>query len=626
MALLTTLGWLTAVLLFALISVAFGARLLKWIGANISCVLERALFSAGVSFAILQLAVFFLLAEGWLRRGTLGILFVVMTVSAGAEWKIIPELCRTARQFLIHAKQSRFRLSLVLAITGVLMIEALMAMAPLTGSDALHYHFTIPALWLRSGFAPVYGIISSFGVGQAHMLIALGLGLGSDHFSMGLIFLGGIFSAAALYVLARNWMSLERALIVTLVFLLSPIAFWQMTVAGSPDLWITFYATLAILAAARGITLRSTKWAALAGFLAGAAAGAKYPVWIIPITLAVIFLAECRSFRLATASSVAAFVTGLAPLIRNAVWTGNPFFPFASNLFPYRKMNASTLAATMLDTHISVQHPGFAHWIQYPFRMVLGGSDYGVGYYLGPIILAFAPLLFFAYRRGPLFRVGAWVWAAMFFSNMATSQMGRFLLPVFGVALAITFAGVETVSRTGRPFVRFTCNASVTIFLLLGAGGLVAYGRDFLPVSVGMESREHFLQRQAPNYQETSFANGVLNGKSGAALVFFQHLYYLQIPFVVGYPDSNWELYPENYATPGTMLEWLRKNDVRWILKPSEYPEEVSDVLHRLESQGILQPVASAQVEDFAGWRIEGERIKEATSILEVRPDEPQIR
>jgi len=626
MAILTTLGWLTAVFLLALISIAFGASLLKWIGANVANTLERALFSASLSFAILQLAVFALLAEGWLRRGTLGILFVVMTVSAGTEWKIIQELYRAAREFFVEARKSWLRLSLVLTIMGVLMIEALMAMAPLTGSDALHYHFTIPAMWLHNGLAPIYGIISSFGVGQAHMLIALGLGLGSDHFSMGMIFLGGIFSAATLYVLARNWMSLERALVVTLVFLLSPIAFWQMTVAGSPDLWITFYATLTILAAARGITLRSVRWAALAGFLAGAAAGAKYPVWIIPMTLALIFLVECRSFWLAAASSVAAFVAGIAPLIRNAVWTSNPFFPYASNLFPLHKMNAATLAATMLDTHISVQHPGFARWVEYPFRMVLGGQDYGAAHYLGPTILAFAPLLLFAYRRGPLFRVGAWVWAAMFFSNMATSQMGRFLLPVFGIALAITFAGVETVSKLGRPFIRFTCNASVAIFLLFGAAGFAAYGRDFLPVSVGVESREHFLQREAPNYQETSFANSALSGKSGTALIFFQHLYYLRIHFLVGDPVSNWELYSEDYATPETMLEWLRKNDVRWIVKPPDYPESVSDAMLRLESEGILRPIASTEVEDFTGWRIDGDKIKETTSILEVRPAEPQIR
>jgi hypothetical protein len=619
MVILNTIGWLAATLLLGLIAIAFGARVLKWAGVNIPGTLERALLSAGISFALLQLAVFALLAEGWLRRGSLGILFLVMMLFAGREWKIIPELCRSARAFFAEAGKSWLRLLLVLAIAGVLIIEALIAMAPVTGSDALHYHFTIPAMWLRNGFAPIYGIISSFGVGQAHMLIALGLGFGSDHFSMGLIFLAGIFSAAALYVLARNWMSLERSLFVTLVFLLSPIAFWQMTLAGSPDLWMTFYTTIAILAAARGIALRSTRWAALAGLLAGAAAGSKYPAWIIPITLGLIFLIECRSFWIAAASSVAAAVAGFAPLIRNAVWTGNPFFPFASSLFPQHKINESTLAATMLDTHISAQHPGFAHWMEYPFRMVLDGSEYGVAHYFGPTILAFAPLLLLAYRPGPLFRVCAWVWAAMFFSNMMTSQMGRFLLPIFGIALAVSFAGVETISRMDRPFARLACNATVAIFLLFGVGGLLTYGGDFLPVSVGLESREHFLQREAPNYQETSFANATLNGKPGAALVFFHHLYYLRIHFVVGDPDSNWELYPADFGTPDSMLEWLRKNDVRWILKSPEYPDAVSEALQQLETRGILQQAASTQVENFMGWRVDGEKIKEAVSILEVR-------
>jgi len=586
-------------------------------------VLERTLISAGISFALLQLAVFALLAEGWLRRGTLGILFGAMTISAGVEWKIVRELFSAARKFLADARKSRLTFALVWAIAAVLMLDAVMAMSPLTGSDALHYHFTIPSLWLRNGFGPIFGIINSFGVGQAHMLIALGLGLGSDHLAMGIIFLGGALAAAALFVLARNWMPLKRGLMVTLVFLLSPIAFWQMTVAGSPDIWMMFYTTLAVLAAARGITLRSVRWAALAGFLAGAAAGSKYPVWIIPATLAIVFLVECRSFWLAAASSLAAFVAGLAPLIRNALWTGSPFFPYASKLFPPRPMNAYTLAETLTDTHNAAAHSGFMGWVEYPFRMVLDGQNYGVGHYFGPLVLVFAPLLLMAYRRTPLFRVAAWVWAAMFVSNQLTSQMGRFLLPVFGIALAITFAGVESVSRIGRPLLRRACNASVAIFLLLGAAAFTAYGRDFLPVSVGLESREHFLEREAPNYQETSFVNRELDGKPGATLVFFQHLYYLRTNFVVGDPTSNWNLYPDQYATPDAMLEWLRKYDVRWIVKPPDYPDPVGGVLRRLESDGILRPVAAAQVEDFLGWRIDREKMQVAMSILEVRPPKP---
>jgi hypothetical protein len=84
---------------------------------------------------------------------------------------------------------------------------------------------------------------------------------------------------------------------------------------------------------------------------------------------------------------------------------------------------------------------------------------------------------------------------------------------------------------------------------MLGAAAFAAYGKDFLPVSLGLESREHFLEREAPNYQQTSFANRELEGKPGATLVFLQHLYYLRTNFVVGDPTSNWDLYADHYAT-----------------------------------------------------------------------------
>lgn len=625
MALLSTLGWLSAVVLLGLIAIAFGARVLSWMGVTVPGALERALLSAGVSFAFVQLAVFALLAEGWLRRATLGVLFGTMTVSAGGKWKIIPELFGASRKVFTEARRSRLCSVLVLAIVGILALDGLMVMAPLTGSDALHYHFTVPSLWLHNGFEPLYGIITSFGVGQAHMLIALGLALGSDHVALGLIFLGGAFAAAALYVLARNWMSLERSLIVTLVFLLSPIAFWQMTVAGAPDIWMTFYTTLAVLAASCGITLHSMRWAMLAGFLAGAAAGSKYPAWVIPAVLAVVFLVECRSFWLATVSWLAALVAGVWPLVRNVWWTGDPFFPYASRLFPPHTMNTYTLAAVFAATHKAAENQRFVAWAEYPFRMVLDGQNYGVGHYFGPLVLVFAPLLVLAYRPTPLFRVAAWVWAAMFISNQASSQMARFLLPVFAIALAITFAAVESASKIDRPLLHLGCRVSIAAFLLFGAASYAAYAEDFLPVSVGFESREHFLERMSPNYQEVSFTNRTLEGKPGATLVFFQHMhiYYLCTRFVVGDPADNWLLYPNQFETPDAMLEWLRTYNVRWIVKAPEYPPPVREALERLESLGILQPVASAQMEDFAGWRIAGERTQVFVQILEVRQPAP---
>ena len=623
MAFLNALGWLAIVTLLGIVAVVFGARVLRLLGTSTSSVLEKCLYSAGVSFASIQVAVHGLIAAGWLSRGTLLVLFTIMALIAGKSWKFLGELSATGISFLAQIKQSRLATVLSVLIVVFSLSDAFMAMAPLTGSDALQYHFTVPSLLLHNGFGPLYGIITSFGVGQAHMLILLGLALGSDHIALGLIFLGGVFSAASLYLLARNWMSLERSLTATLVFLLSPIVFWQMTVAGAPDLWMTFYTTLAVLAAARGIALRSIRWAMLAGFLAGAAAGSKYPALIIPAALAIVFLLECRSFWLATVSSLGACIAGVWPLVRNAWWTGDPFFPYAPRLFPPHTMNTYTLAAVIADTHKADAHQGFVAWAEYPFRMVLDGANYGVGHYFGPLVLVFAPLLVVSYRPTPLFRVAAWVWATMFLSNMLSLQMARFLLPVFGIALAITFAGVESSAKISRPLVRVGYNVSVAIFLLFGAASFASYGKDFLPVSVGLEPREHFLERMSPNYQEVSFTNRVLEGKPGASLVFFRHLYYLDTNFVVGDPTSNWLLYPNQFETADAMLGWLRTYNVRWVVKAPGYPPSVRDAMEGLEARGILQPVASAQMEDFIGWRIAGERTQIGVQILEVRQSSP---
>ena len=68
------------------------------------------------------------------------------------------------------------------------------------------------------------------------------------------------------------------------------------------------------------------------------------------------------------------------------------------------------------------------------------------------------------------------------------------------------------------------------------------YAKDFLPVAVGLESREAFLQRMAPDYQTASFVNATLAARQkeegGAVLVFFRHLYYLRVPFVNGDPET----------------------------------------------------------------------------------------
>jgi hypothetical protein len=620
MTFLSALGSLAIVALLALVAIAFGTRVLRLLGAEASCPLEKSLHSAGISFAAIQVVVHGLIAMGWLNRTSLLVLLALMAIAAGKGWRIFGDFASAMFSFHTQLKNSRLATALTILIAVFLLSDAFMAMAPLTGSDALHYHFTAPSLWLQHGFHPLYDITLSFAVGQSHMLILLGLALGSDHIALGLIFLGGALSAAALYRLAREWMSLEASLAVTLAFLLTPMVFWQMTVAGAPDIWILFYCTVAILAAARAISARSASWAIIAGFLAGAAGGSKYPAMIIPLAICALLLAETLSFRIAFASALAAIAGGIWPMLRNVLWTGDPVFPFLSRWLSPHNFNPYTFAAVLADTRPAAAHSGFLSWIEYPFRLVLEGQKFGVGHYFGPLILVFAPLLFFAYKPTPLFRVGAGVWAVVFFTNVFTSQMARFLLPVYAIALVFAFAGAESIMKKDRPLLRFACSATIVVFLLFGAASYSLYARDFLPAGLGIEPREHFLQRLAPNYQAVSFINSALDGRPGATMVFFRHIYYLRVNMMGGDPGSSWLVDPEILSNPEAMLAFLRKSGVRWVVKTGDYPLEIREPLHMLEFSGELRPVASTVANDFSGWRVEGVRTNVPVQILEVKP------
>jgi hypothetical protein len=623
MAFLISLSWLAIVGVIGVVAIAFGARVLDLLHVKTSGVLEKTLFSAGVSFAAIQVAVHGLIAAGWLCRGTVLGLFAFMALIAGSSWKILGELAAVGASLLIQLKQSRLAAALAILIVVFLLSDVFVAMAPLTGSDAMHYHFTAPSLWLQHGFHPLFDITLSFAIGQSHMLVLLGLALGSDHISLGLIFLGGVLSAAALYRLAREWMSLEGSLTVTLAFLLTPMVFWQMTVAGAPDIWIMFYCTIAILAAARSISAHSASCAILAGFFAGAAGGSKYPALVIPIALCVLLALEIRSLRFFFSFAIAAVVAGVWPFVRNAWWTGDPVFPFLSHYLTPNNFNPYTFASVQADTHIAASHGGFISWIEYPFRLVLQGQTYGVGHYFGPLVLVFAPLLFLAYRPTPLFRVGAGVWGAVFIANIFTSQMARFLLPVFAIALAFAFAGAETIIRNGRPVLRWACTATIVVFLFFGAASYALYARDFLPAGLGIEPREHFLERLAPNYQEVSFVNSALDGKPGTAMVFFRHVYYLRVVALDGDPNASWLVDPEKLRAPESMLAFLRKSDVRWVVRTGDYPEPIREPFHKLEISGDLLPFASGVANDFSGWRVEGGRESVSVQILQVRPQGP---
>ena len=282
MALIGSAGCVAILFLIFLVTVAFGSQVLKRMGLAAEQPLDEILFSSGIGFAVLQLVAGIIsFAAGLTLRSAIALL-LIMSVASGRGWKSLPRLGKQSLRDLAEHSGSRIAKLIGIGILFFAALEALLATAPLTGSDAMHYHFTAPLLELGKPEHPIFWLTHSFFLGLGHELIGLGLVLGGDKLALLMIFMCGCLTAAALLQLARRLMPMEWALSAALAFLMAPMVFWQIGTAGAPDIWMGFYVLLAALAMERTSGAVGHRWMVLAGVYSGAAASIKYTGWPRP--------------------------------------------------------------------------------------------------------------------------------------------------------------------------------------------------------------------------------------------------------------------------------------------------------------------------------------------------------
>jgi Protein of unknown function (DUF1420) len=617
MALAASIGVLLATGLFAGLATLAGHRLLRLLDLESDSPSECLLTSAALGVICLEVLLFFAQLSAHIRIAILLVLAIELLFGVSECKRVAAKISGLARRCLDASRIEK----LLLAITCVvLLLEGLAAMAPVTGSDALHYHFTAPLLILRSGFHPDFFLSHSFFTGQSHLLILMGLALGSSQLAMGLIFLGGVLAAAAGACLARRWVGREWAWTAALLFLLTPVAFWQISTAGAPDLWMAFFATAGVLVISRTREMFRMPHAILAGAFAGAVAGTKYTGCIIAASMAVAYFWEARSALkslLFLAGSVAA---GVYPYARNLIWTGDPVFPFLTRWLSPAKVNAYALASYLADTGAS-QHRSVWQILKSPFFVEISPSHLGFWQFLGPLVLALSPFLLLAVRNSPVWRTALTVWVLSALGIAASSGMARFLLPVLPIALAAILAGVAQLAPATWPVARKVSIASLAIFLAFAAAGFLVYERSALLVALGRESRDEYLRQQVQEFEKVEFINQVLAGKEeqGKALVFLRHLYYLRVPFVYGDPAASWAVDPSKFQTAEEWHAFFREQNIGWVVRSPNYPPAIAAPLQELEDRGELLPIAKRDVSDFNGMRISGRRDQVPVVIYSVK-------
>ena len=616
MTLLASFLGLCGVLFSGFLFAGLGRFLLDRVRLSIENRVERCLASIAVGVVSLELLVSLGELAPNVRAGVLS----ALALAAALGLLSISAVSRDTREIIRRiANLTGLERWLALSLGAILFLEGFAAMAPLTGSDALHYHFPVPLLILREGFHPNWFLSHSFFTGLSHQLILAGLAAGSERLALGWIYLGGAVASLAGAHLARQWLSGIWPWLVALAFLLTPVTFWQITTAGAPDIWMACFVTLGVLSIVRAKESPRLAATAFAGVMAGALAGTKYTGLLIATCLFAAFICEVRSFRHAIIFSSSATVTGLSPYLRNWVWSGDPVFPFLMRHLEPSRVNAQALAGYLADTGASAPR-GLWQIMRFPLFVAVDIAHVDFSNFLGPLVLCLAPLTFLAVRKTPLWRVVLIVWLGGGVGIGLTSGMTRFLLPLLPIALVASMVGVAQLEERRWCAVRVTAIVSVAGFLLFGLGGLALYERNSWAVSAGLISRERYLREHAPDYARSEFVNHYLSGESeGRTLIFFRHVYNLRVPYAYGHPEASWAMSPEELRTDDDWRSLFRSQHIRWVVRAPDYPESLGIALKRLESENILVPCATGIVEDWAGNRIGGTRQLQAITILSVQ-------
>lgn len=617
MAPLATLAILAVVAATVLLAAAFGLRILAWSRTEADNPAEMLLFAIGAGMFALELIAFTLASFALLHRAEASALLIGMAMVAGTGWAKLPKLFLALRSRRAEPSSWVERATRAVFWAAVALVT-LTAMAPLTGSDAMQYHFAT-ALAAPGSRSPLrFDILNSFYTGEGHGLIAFGLVLGSNRIALGLLCAGALLTAAMLFLIARRLMSSPWAWACAVAFLLTPMVLWQGSVSGAPDIWMGFFCGLAVLALVHALESRRTGWFVLAGVFAGAVGGAKYTGWFAVAGFVLMTWVETRSAKRMFLFGTCALLAGSLPLLRNFVATGDPFFPFLIQMFGGHPVPSYTFSAIAKDVKSPLYGLSLPHLLAFPFQVTLDGRMYGYGQLFGPLVLSFVPLLLFVPWRKTLARVAGAVGLTVFAGIAVLSQYGRFLLPVYPLALVLAIAGAYEAARRGWRLVRVGCVATLAFFLLFSVGADLVYARDFLPVAIGRQSRKVFLEKMAPDYRVVEFINHELHGRRGKVMIFFRHVYYLQVAFVYGNPADSMQTGAVANQGPAQLLSLLRRLNVRWIVKSPDFPPALASAARKLEAENVLRPVASADVVNFTGNRVNRKRAAIHVVILQV--------
>ena len=426
-----------------------------------------------------------------------------------------------------------------ITILTLLSIEFLLNLTPPLARDALIHHLAIPKLWLKNGgFYEIKWANYSYYPMNVDLLYIIPIYLKKD-FIANFIHMGfGIGTAFLIYNYLKNRISRIAGLLGTLIFLSTPIVV-RLSTQAYVDLGLVFFTTASIFAFIRyrDGEFKEFKWLFISSFAMGLALGTKYNAliaWFF-LSAAIIFVYshDTKDQKKAVICGLIFFFISLlifSPwLIKNAILTGNPFYPlfkgiFNTNNITTQESTYSIVSGSAYRGIFQVREMMFGEsfWetLLIPIRYFFQGQDDNPRYFdgvLNPILIILSPFAFMnkSFYRDKLFFIGF----VTFFLIVATfldQTRIRYILPVVPILSVLIVMGLINIfnwtmslSNNLRNFLAVILLSIFIVFMSKNIFYIKNYYQNISPMNyvLGRESRDDFITRHNSGYAAIKYIN-----------------------------------------------------------------------------------------------------------------------
>ncbi|HUO56971.1 MAG TPA: glycosyltransferase family 39 protein [bacterium] len=474
-----------------------GRRLFLWLSVELTGTLR---FCLEIGLGIFLFNLF------WLGFGLVGLwydlLWLVGFVLLGFLFlKDLLEIQRKGFSFTLPGNVNLWFFGICAFYLLFLLLHSIL---PETFYDSLNYFLGMPSFWLWH-----HGICDY----PTHLLSGYFHG-GSLFFMSGFVLAGtegakvlGALTLCLIALFCGSWISQlvnpvagTAAATAVLTFPLLYLNSWAIRVDGILCFFLLLF--LYVLQRATSGGKVEGRWIVLAGLLAGIALTIK-PTAITVLAAGLLALVWLHGLKILGKKEWIYFGGAIAfeagPwLLKNYAFAGNPFFPYANRWMGGRPVWPAGYQRLLHENQqfLPMDH-GFLSILNLPWRLTM--PDAGDGQFIGPLLLAFLPLLFLFRFQDAAPKFLARVLFLSLTLGLCLSHMLRFSIPSFLAAFLILSAGVATHPNKSWNYL-WTGMVTLSALLCLGEYFLLSkYWYDGWGIWSGGETREEYLSRRLPS-------------------------------------------------------------------------------------------------------------------------------